>query len=316
MNEQTKNLLIGIFVIAACALIVSFIFFLKPTVGDGKKTYFVRFANINKISVGTRVTYAGKPVGEVTEIRQIFDAREQPTDSIGRLYFYELVLKVDSSVEIYNTDEISLQTSGLLGEKSVAIIPKPAAKGQVAKLLTNQPIYAESVDPLENAMYRVSELSETMEGTFRHITEWIDQHGQTMGDAIASFGSTMDEAHKAVETINNEMLIEEFKKAATEFTGVAQRANTALDEMHQGMAFTNISDVISNIKGITEGINNGEGTVGRLIKEDDLYKRIDTIMQKINILMTDLNNYGLLYHLNKSWQRLQNEKEEAKQPSQ
>ncbi len=63
MGEQQKNMLIGIFVLAACATIISIVLFLRPTVGDGKKTLYVRFSNINKITVGTRVTYAGKPVG-------------------------------------------------------------------------------------------------------------------------------------------------------------------------------------------------------------------------------------------------------------
>ena len=54
MREQTKNMLIGVFILTACFLIVSIIMFLKPTVGDGKKTLYVRFSNINKINVGQR----------------------------------------------------------------------------------------------------------------------------------------------------------------------------------------------------------------------------------------------------------------------
>jgi phospholipid/cholesterol/gamma-HCH transport system substrate-binding protein len=126
MGEKTKNLMIGIFVLSACALIIWFIMFLKPSVGDGKKTYYIRFSNINKINVGSRVTFAGKPVGEVVEIREIYQARDHATaDKLDRIYFFELVLKVDSTVNIYDTDEVALQTSGLLGERSVAIIPSP-----------------------------------------------------------------------------------------------------------------------------------------------------------------------------------------------
>jgi len=67
---------------------------------------------------------------------------------LGRIYFYQLVLKIDSRVKVYDTDEISIETSGLLGEKSIAITPKPAPKGITPTLITTQPIYAESVDPL------------------------------------------------------------------------------------------------------------------------------------------------------------------------
>ena len=68
MGEKTKDLLIGLFILGSIALIISIIMFLKPTVGDGKEILYVRFSNINKIAIGTRVTYAGMPVGEVIAI--------------------------------------------------------------------------------------------------------------------------------------------------------------------------------------------------------------------------------------------------------
>src|SRR3990167_9348041 len=136
MGEQTKNMLIGLFVIVACVTIVWLIMFLKPSVGDGKQTLYVRFANINQINVGTRVLFAGKPIGEVVAIQEINDARKKPlSDVLGEIYYFQLVLKIDSSVHVYDTDEITVQTSGLLGEKSIAIIPKVPPKGVTPKLV-------------------------------------------------------------------------------------------------------------------------------------------------------------------------------------
>ena len=64
--------------------------------GDGKETLVVRFSNINGLSVGTRVMFAGKPVGEVVEIQQIPGARAKPTtDELGQVYFYQLILKIE-----------------------------------------------------------------------------------------------------------------------------------------------------------------------------------------------------------------------------
>src|SRR5689334_19466886 len=148
MGEQIKNMLIGIFAIAACLLIVWIILFLKPSVGDGKQILYVRFSDVNKIPIGTRVIFAGKPVGEVVAITSIADARTKPSsDILGHLYYYQLELKIDSHVKVYDTDEITVQTSGLLGEKSIAIIPKPVPKGIVPQVLTSKTVvYAKSVD--------------------------------------------------------------------------------------------------------------------------------------------------------------------------
>ncbi len=117
MADQAKNILIGLFVVAACAVGVFILLFLHPSVGNEGRTLRIRFANIDKVNVGTRVTFAGLPIGEVVEIHEIINPEDPREDHDGYVFPYELVLKVDTSVNVYNTDTIALRTSGLLGGK-------------------------------------------------------------------------------------------------------------------------------------------------------------------------------------------------------
>ncbi len=308
MGAAVKNMLIGVFVLVAVSFTISMIMFLKPSVGDGKKTFYVRFSNINKIGVGTQVVFAGKPVGEVVAVNEIYDAREQPSDSLGRVYFYELTLKVDSSVKIYDTDEISLQTSGLLGEKSIAIIPKTPPKGVIPKLITNEPIYANSVDPIENAFVELSELANEMGITFTKVNGWIDQNEDEISFAVKSFGLSMDEMRKAIAQVNDLHVIEDVKEAAHNFSLTMHQMDTALEELHQLGTFTNVGLLVDNMKAVTQDLANGTGTLGRLIKGDDMYLRFSSILSKVDTLMNDINHYGILFHLNKGWQRLRTQR--------
>jgi phospholipid/cholesterol/gamma-HCH transport system substrate-binding protein len=160
MANQLKNMLIGLFVIIASFLIIGIILFIKPSVGDGKQIIKVRFSNINGINIGTPVTYAGKTIGEVGDITQVASAREQAVNEFGQVYPYLLTLKVDSSYTVFTTDEITVQTQGLLGEKYVAIIPKPLKPGQVTRIISSKDlIYADANDLLESAMNEISTLS-------------------------------------------------------------------------------------------------------------------------------------------------------------
>ncbi len=130
MGERFKEFWFGIFIIISIVVIAWFLLFLQPSVGDGDTVLKVRFTNVQGISNGTRVTFAGRPVGEVKKIEQIANGRTELAEEDGDIYFYELLLRVDSSVHIYNYDEIMFSTSGLLGEKSIAILPKSPSPGQ------------------------------------------------------------------------------------------------------------------------------------------------------------------------------------------
>ena len=54
---------------------------------------------------------------------------------------------------------------------------------------------------------------------------------------------------------------------------------------------------------ITQDIADGKGSLGKLTKDDDFYLRMTSVMSKLNTTMNDINHYGLMFNLNKSWQR-------------
>lgn len=311
MVDYMKNMLIGLFVAVACGLVVGMILFLEPTVGDGDQTLIMRFSNINGISVGTRVMFAGKPVGEVAKIEQIPDAREQPTDQLGQVYFYQLVLKIDSHVKAYNTDEFTIATSGLLGEKSIAIIPKAPPKGVTPKRVTAKtPIYAESVDPFESIFNEVAQVSDKLEETLDKVNTWIDQNGNELGAAIRAFDDAMSEAAIAIERVNTLHVIDDTSVAIQNFGDTMQQANEALATMRKDNTFENLGVIMQNFKKvsssaeyISDQLLQGNSTLGKLLVDDGLYLQVQSLMSKANTLLNDFNQYGLFFNLNKTWQK-------------
>lgn len=311
MIDYMKNMMIGLFVVVACSLIVGIILFLEPSVGDGKESLVVRFSNINGLSLGTRVMFAGKPVGEVVTIEQIPHAREQPTDELGQVYFYQLIVHIDSSVRVYNTDEVTVQTSGLLGEKSIAIIPRSPPKGVKPSLITAKtPLYAESVDPLESAFNELGQLSDKVEETLDKVIAWIDQNGHELGSAIRSFDDAMAEAFVTLSHVNQSQLLDDVQEGIRNFSLSMKSINQSLEMMTENDVFTNLGSTLKSTKNASlafekfmETIAEGEGTLGKLVMNDDTYLRFTAILSKVDTLMNDVNHYGVLFNLNKEWQR-------------
>ncbi len=321
MRNYTKNLLIGIFVACGIAGIILLIIFVKPSLGDKGKALEVRFSNISGINVGTRVTLAGRPVGEVTKISPIKDARQDKADELGRVYFYQLTLKVDSSIKVYNTDEICIQTTGLLGEKSIGIIPKAPKKGQKPKLITKQVIYANSVEPLENAMFLITQLADHLTTAIDDFNQWFVENSDDLSHSVHYFAESMKEIDKLLSTANKEDIVTAVKEAISVFTDNMQYLKTALEQIQENEMVAKVNFILDNFTLVSESLNidgrqilnnlnvitydlaNGVGSLGKFIKSDDFYLQTTAILTKANTMMNDINHYGLLFQYDKHWQR-------------
>lgn len=324
MTDHLKNVLIGLFVVAGMTIMVAMILFLEPTIGDGKKTFEVRFANIAGLSMGTRVTFAGKPVGEVVQIKEIKTARDEPSDETGRVYLYQLTLKVDSSVDVYTTDEIAIRTTGLMGEKSIAILPKITAKGKMGTLVSSdQVLYANSVDPLENTFNQISKVANRLDGTLHQFDTWFKDNQGHLSQAVQSFDGAMARVDTVLNTVDKEKLVPAVRESVAVLTQNLELVRTSLEEDH---LLPRIASLTSHLDQAVDSFNNdgaqalrhihqisrdlatGTGTLGRFIAADDFYLRLTSLLSKGETLMNDINHYGLLFQYDKGWQRSRTKK--------
>jgi phospholipid/cholesterol/gamma-HCH transport system substrate-binding protein len=323
MTDQLKNMLIGLFVVAAITIAASMILFLEPSVGDGKQTMQVRFANIAGINIGTRVTYAGKPVGEVISIAEVYNAREQPTDETGRVYLYQLSLKVDSKVALYNTDEIAIRTTGLMGEKSIAILPKAPPKGKIPQLISDQIVYASSVDPLENTFTQMSKTANKIQETVDNLNGWFEENRDTLTTTLSSLNGTLTRTESVLSAVDDENLIPAVRESVSLLSDNMRSLRSSLEEdqllhkaadlvanLNRTASFLNTdgAEMVRNLNEISRDIATGTGTLGRFVNSEDFYLRLTSILGKTETLMNDINHYGILFQYDKSWQRSRTKK--------
>jgi phospholipid/cholesterol/gamma-HCH transport system substrate-binding protein len=277
MQDQMKNMLIGIFVITAIAIIVFMVMFLHPYSGDQGQLVRVRFTDIDKVSVGTRVTFAGKPVGEVVKVEVLDEVRLGRTERKGDVYVYELTLAVDTNLKIYNTDRLSLRTSGLLGEKSISIDPQPLRPGQKLRLVNDEIIYADGTGSVEDTFNEFQKVADKLDKALDLVTETLQE-------------------------LKDRGVWENIANTAENINDISTRLSEKWNEVED--TIVNLSETSNITREITNKINMGEGTIGRLVSSDDLYLRTNSLLSKGETVMDDMNHYGLFYHLDKGWQRI------------
>ncbi len=290
MADQFKNLMIGIFVSAAAAIVVLSFMFLNPSTGDNRKVLNVHFTDIDKLTIGTRVTYAGRPVGEVVGIKEIEMGRAGPTDANGRVFLYDLTLRVDSSVDVYNSDKISARTSGLLGEKYVEISPFAPRPGEKLVRVDNEVMFAQETASVEDTLKGIGMISAKFQKVLDGITGVINEvHDSKLVEKITH---SIENVESITASLNKP---KELSDTLANIHSISQKVNASWE---------NIDATIHGIQGIVTKISKGEGTLGRLLMSDEIYLRTNSIMSKLETTVDDVNHYGLLFHSDKGWQRL------------
>lgn len=304
MGDQLKNIMIGLFVIAALAILIFVLMFLHPSVGDEGRFLRVRFSNIDKVNIGTRVTYAGKPVGEVVRILEVEEGRAGPTDSSGRIYLYELELEVDSSVHVFNSDAVSLRTSGLLGEKNVEITPYAPKPGQELRLMDKQVIFAAETASVEDSIKQIQEVANKIDSALSSITDLFDLIKEK--EIIEKVSATADNVKSITTALNKPKELEE---TLDNVHRLSARVNASWDKVDEILvdfkeAGANARTMATHGASVFDRVSRGEGAIGKLFMNEDLYLRTNSVLSKAETVMDDINHYGLLFHSDKGWQRL------------
>lgn len=305
MADQFKNLMIGLFVTAAAAIIIFILMFLHPRIGDDGKILHVRFTDIDKVTIGTRVTYGGKPVGEVIGIKEIEGARSGRADSMGQIYLYELTLRVDSGVKIYNTDELSLRTSGLLGEKNVEITPIAPETEQILREIDGkQPVYAIETTSVEDTFKQIRGVAKRFDKALDAITDIMDSiKNQQIVEKVAR---SLENIESITGSLNNP---QQWSDTLANIHRLSERVNQSWDSIDPILknfdtTIRHVDDAALSFHAVGTGITEGKGTFGKLMNDEEFYLRMNSILSKLETTFDDVNHYGLLFHSDKGWQRL------------
>jgi phospholipid/cholesterol/gamma-HCH transport system substrate-binding protein len=198
-----------------------------------------------------------------------------------------------------------------MGEKSIAIVPKRPPKGVIPERITDKtPFYADSIDPIENTFSRLSDIGDKLDATVDQVRAWFNQNEAKLSASISSFASAMAQINQLTTSINQDGIVSQIKQASVALSDSLNQVNSALTKMNNDKVFDNLGRVASNIEKASVSIDRvcqdlatGQGTFGKLIQADDMYLRMTAILSKADTLMNDINHYGILFHLNKAWQR-------------
>ncbi len=306
MKLETK---VGVFFVGTLAVLGLLIIRTEKLVlfgKDDRKVYRTEFAQVAGLSKQGKVRIAGVEVGEVTEIRLQ-----------GGKALVLLSLKEDVSVAKDAT--ASLSSIGILGEKYIELDPGHTEAGLLPQ---DQPIRSKSGVSLDNLMETLASIGQDVKGITGALNKSIGgEEGREKLDEIvdnirvltAEFRTMAQENHGAInrtmanaEAISGE-LRDRLPRLAQQLEDLAKNLNQTVNESRPELKglmtdvrklAQNFQGTSENLKAITQKINNGEGTIGKLLTDDATVQKINTAVDNVNAMLGGFKNMELRLDMN------------------
>ncbi|VAW35921.1 hypothetical protein MNBD_DELTA02-174 [hydrothermal vent metagenome] len=285
MIKLTPETKVGLFVIVGIALLV--IMSLKlggvDIASDEGYELKMRLDNAIGLDPGAAITIAGVEVGNVKSI-----ALEGSKALI--------TIKVRSGVEVMRNYTVALKTSGLLGEKYLALIPgiKPAPLLTDGDEIKSIAAYSD-MDRLITALSDVAVDIKKITGSLGDVLGGKDNQAslgsiiKNLQEITSSVNSIVAENDVRFTTVMKNM--ESFSASLKDITEMLAankgNFNATMKNVSEAMATLNkiapnVNSTVSSISKIAKRIERGEGTIGKLINDDETHTNINQALTGIN----------------------------------
>ncbi len=276
-SEKTLELKVGAFVLVGLAVLAGLVIQFGR-VGEGFKTYYglsVKFPDASGLLKGSDVLLAGAKIGRVSGGPRLVQSGEG----------VEVPLRIYDYVKIPEGSKFSVGSSGLLGDRFVAVaMPPGAPESYIAKDSVIEGTRETGLDDL------------TREGGF--LVSDLRTAVQNVNNTISRLNN---EAFSDVNLLNIKMSVENLNMATTalaqstqKIEGVIEKAGGTMDSTKKAADDVQIAiaDARKTIQAATEVIeqaSSGKGALPLLLTNQDLAR-------DLRALVSNLRTHGVLFY--------------------
>lgn len=294
LSKELKTGLIAIF--AIIGFVVLYQFMKGKNLFTTDNVFYAKYDNVEGLSVSNPVSINGLKVGQVDEIKPI-------TTKDGKLHFV-VKLTIDDTFEFSRNSTVEIFEPGLMSGKEMKINlfygGETAKDGDTLKgnyQLSMLNSLSSQVKPVKDQLSNVLlKLDSTLASTNKIVDEQnrreIKLLLSNLNRTIESFKGASDRTnsilannekglHEVVANANAAMLTA--NKTLDKFGGVAERVdidklNGTIDQFNQ---------TAGKLNNVISGIQNGEGSLGKLAKDEELYNNLTKTSKNLNELVED-----------------------------
>jgi len=281
---KTAILILGCIVI----FIFGFNYLKGSSLLDDSKIVSSLYPDVEGLVIGANVTINGLNVGKVRKID--FD---ENYDKI------KVTFSLRSDLNFSNQSIAQLYEAGLIGGKAIAILPVYDQGNEVSTgdvLPSNiKPGLTELVNqqiaPLQD---KIEGLLTSADSLFAGVSNVMNYQTQTnLKLALEGLAESVTNAAELTKNMNRVVVQNEknFKGTLGNLEATSKNLSQLSDSLAQmplGATIANFEQTSADLKKILSRLNNGEGSAGKLLNDEELYHKLLGSSAALEALLTDL----------------------------
>ena len=286
--KRRDEVLVGVFLMAAVSIgLLGTLWLVRGGLSSGYPLY-AKFAWGQNLKPGQPVLLAGVNVGGVRDVKLRDDG------------YLDVILRVNDDVKVPKNSVASVKPIGIFGDAAVALTPKGPSKisygpgdtvpvgasdtdiqaimnrvdsigltvQQMTKALNTDLIASGGIRDIRKSLANAAELSASATRLSIQLNQIAAEQNRNLTATMASFRR----AANAVDSASIDSTLKNFRTSSASLTRIA----------------TSLDSTTKRVNGLVGGIERGEGTVGKLMKDTLLYRDLRGLVTQADSVLADL----------------------------
>ena len=312
-----KEVKIGIYAIAILLCAWGGIRFLSGVDVFGRHAlYYAHYEQVNGVQNAAPVMIRGVKIGKVSEIRV------SPDDPTG----VEVVLSIPRSYRLPTDSEAKIFSTSIMGGKAIEIVlgssPEILESGSDIRSCYAKDIMAVADSELDYYKDKITTLVENFNATLKSLNSLVDDNNKSITEALVHLNSITAGLDGAVGRDKQQLSdivtsIDRFTRTLSDNSIRIDSIMTNVDSITSSLAGNDVGATLGSslaeLNDVLARINSGEGTVGRLVCDEQLYANLSQASANLSALLADLKEHPKRYvHLSLFGSKDETEKDKGK----
>jgi phospholipid/cholesterol/gamma-HCH transport system substrate-binding protein len=293
----TNQAKVGIFTFVTIAIFILGFYFLKGTnLFVRKNVYYAVYDRVDGLYKSNLIEVNGFPVGRVGTM--------QRNPETGKIV---VELDLDKNVKVPNSDSTValLVATDFLGSKKVSLVFGDSKEymndGDTISTLFKKDITEQLGSQIDPIMIDVKRMLPKLDSAVGGIRLMFDVNDPR------SIYTTLGKVNKAIDGVNGilaannntikltlenlQSFTDNLKKNNDKITHLLGNVDNLSDSLKQAdlkATIENLNATVTQLRTMLTGINEGKGTLGKVVKNDELYAKVDSAIGNLNVLLKDV----------------------------